>query len=177
MANRSSSLRALGIGFVAGLRSMTAPAAVSWAAGQGRLHLANSPLSLLDTARATRTTRRLALGEIVTDKTPLLPSRLKPASLAWRLFSGGVCGAAFYVSDGDDPRTGAALGATGALVGSLLGFAWRTRGRQRLHAPDFPLALLEDMVAVGTAVALVSCPSQSGARDAWADVDNPAWLP
>src|SRR5579884_2262313 len=127
MANRTSSLRALGIGFVAGLRSMTAPAAVSWAAGNGRLSLGNSPLVLLDSERAERTTRNLALGEFVSDKTPLLPSRLKPASLLWRLLSGGVCGAAFSVSDGEHASAGAALGATGALVGSLLGYAWRTR--------------------------------------------------
>ena len=106
MANRTSSLRALGIGFVAGLRSMTAPAAVSWAASNGRLSLGNSPLALLDSARAEHTTRKLALGEFVTDKTPLLPSRLKPASLLWRLISGGVCGAAFSLSDGEKPASG-----------------------------------------------------------------------
>ncbi len=177
MANRSSSLRALGIGLVAGLRSMTAPAAVSWAANTGRMHLGNFPVSLLDTNLAARTTRKLALGEIISDKTPLSPSRLQPASLTWRLISGGICGAAFSISDGDDPGTGAALGAAGALVGSLLGYAWRTRMRQRLHAPDFPLALLEDMVAVGSAAALVSCPTSSSTRDALAEVENPAWVP
>ena len=177
MANRTSALRALGIGLVAGLRSMTAPAAVSWAAGTGRIDLGNSPLSLLDTGLAERTTRKLALGEIISDKTPLSSSRLRPASLTWRLISGGVCGAAFSISDGDDPRTGAALGATGALVGSLLGYAWRTRMRRRLNAPDFPLALVEDIVAVGSAVALVSCPTRSSTRDVWADADSPAWVP
>lgn len=177
MANRTSALRALGIGFVAGLRSMTAPAAVSWAATTGRMHLGNSPLALLDTPLAKHTTRKLALGEIVTDKTSFAPSRLKPASLTWRLISGGVCGAAFSASDGDDLRTGAALGVTGALVGSLLGYAWRTRMQQRLDAPDLPLALLEDAVAVGSAVALVSCHRRTRAQDAWADVDNPAWVP
>lgn len=177
MANRTSSLRALGIGFVAGLRSMTAPAAISWAASNGRLSLGNSPLSLLDSSRAERTTRKLALGEFVSDKTPLLPSRLKPASLLWRLVSGGVCGAAFSASDGENVRSGAALGATGALVGSLLGYAWRTRVIKQWQIPDIAGALLEDALAVGLAAALVSCPMQRGARDAWADPDNPAWLP
>lgn len=177
MANRTSSLRALGIGFVAGLRSMTAPAAVSWAASTGRLSLGNSPLSLLDSARAVHTTRKLALGEFVSDKTPLLPSRLKPGSLLFRLLSGGVCGAAFSISDGEKARVGAALGATGALVGSLLGYAWRTRVIKQWQIPDFAGALMEDAVALGLATALVSCPMQWGARDAWADVDNPAWLP
>ena len=177
MANRTSSIRALGIGFVAGLRSMTAPAAVSWGASTGRLSLGHSPLALLDTARAEHTTRKLALGEFVSDKTPLLPSRLKPGSLLFRLISGGVCGAAISVSDGANPRAGAALGATGALVGSLLGYAWRTRVIKQWQVPDFAGALMEDGVAIGLATAVVSCPVQRGAHDAWADPDNPAWLP
>jgi uncharacterized membrane protein len=177
MANRTSSVRAIGIGFVAGLRSMTAPAAVSWAASSGRLSLGNSPLALLDSARAVHTTRKLALGEFVADKSPLLPSRLKPASLLFRLLSGGACGAAFSISEGANPRAGAALGATGALVGSLVGYAWRTRVLPEWHIPDFAGALAEDAVALALATALVSCPMQRGARDAWADLDNPAWLP
>jgi uncharacterized membrane protein len=177
MANRTSSIRALGIGFVAGLRSLTAPAAVSWAAGNGRLSLRNSPLSLLDTERAESTTRKLALGELVSDKTPLLPSRLKPGSLLFRLLSGGICGAAFSISEGENFRRGAALGAAGALVGSLLGYAWRTRVLPEWHIPDFAGALVEDGVALGLAASLVSCPMHRGARDAWADTDNPAWLP
>jgi len=176
MAKRSS-IRALGIGLVAGLRSMTAPAAVSWAAGNGRLSLGNSSLSLLDTARAERTTRKLALGEFVSDKTSLVPSRLRPGSLLFRLISGGVCGAAFSVSDGEKPAAGAALGATGALVGSLLGYAWRTRVIKQWQIPDIAGALMEDAVAIGVAAAVVACPARRGARDAWADIDNPAWLP
>lgn len=156
---------------------MTAPAAVSWAASSGRLSLGDSPLALLDSGRAEHTTRKLALGEFVSDKTPLLPSRLKPASLVWRLVSGGVCGAAFSISDGENPRAGAALGATGALVGSLVGYAWRTRVLPEWHIPDFAGALMEDAVALGLATALVACPMQRGAHDAWADTDNPAWLP
>lgn len=155
---------------------MTASAAVSWAASSGRIQLGNSPLSLLDTTLAKRTTRKLAIGELIGDKISLAPGRLKPPSLTWRLVSGGVCGAAFSVSAGDDPRAGAALGATGALVGSLLGFAWRTRGRKRLNTTDLPMAVMEDIVALGVAVALVSC-AGAGTRDVSADLDNPAWVP
>jgi uncharacterized membrane protein len=118
------------------------------------------------------------LGEIISDKTPLLPGRLKPPSLLWRLASGAACGAACFDSDDGQLSTGAILGASGALVGSLMGYAWRTRVRQRLDLPDLPAALLEDALAVTLAVALVSCPtSQAGVQDAWADVDNAAWLP
>ena len=38
---------ALGIGFVAGLRALTPPAVVAWAAHLGWLHLNNSPLAFV----------------------------------------------------------------------------------------------------------------------------------
>ena len=177
MANGTSYLRALGIGLVAGLRSMTAPAAVSWAANSGRLDLRNSPLAFLGTSRSAGLMPKLALGEIVNDKAPFVPSRVKPASLLWRMISGGTCGAAVSMPYGGDRRAGAALGAAGALVGSLLGYAWRTQVRRELHLPDFPAALLEDAVAVGTALAIVSSLIDLTPHDAWADEDNPAWLP
>jgi len=177
MVNRASLLRALGIGFVAGLRSMTAPAAISWAAANRRISIGSSPLAFLASSRVSRTAAKLALGEIVADKTPAVPSRLKPASLSWRLLSGGICGAAISLSDHEDPRAGAALGAAGALVGSLLGYAVRTQVRKQFDLPDLPVALLEDALAVGTALAVVSCPTRMAAPDAWADEDNPAWLP
>ena len=177
MANGTSYLRALGIGFVAGLRSMTAPAAVSWAASNGRLDLRTSPLRFLGSSHAAGLMPKLALGEIIADKTPFIPSRVKPASLIWRLLSGGFCGAAVSNSYGDNRRAGAALGIAGALVASLLGYAWRAQARRELHLPDFPSALMEDAVALATAFAVVSSFVDLTPHDAWADEDNPAWLP
>ena len=64
MANNVSRLRSLGIGFAAGLRSMTAPAAVSWAVANKRLDVGDSVLSLLGSERAAHITAKLALGRI-----------------------------------------------------------------------------------------------------------------
>ncbi len=156
---------------------MTAPAVVSRAASHGQLQLQNSPLALLGSSYASKAFAKLAIGEIISDKTPLVPSRLKPASLAWRLAAGGVCGAAVGLSEGEPIAEGAALGAAGALIGSLLGYLWRTQVGAKLKVPDLPLALLEDAVAVGTGLAIVSCPRANAVQDAWADEENPAWLP
>jgi uncharacterized membrane protein len=177
MANRTTLLRALGIGFAAGLRSLTAPAAVSWAAATGKLSLGHSSLSWLGSEGVSKTAAKLALGELLADKTPAVPSRLKPASLSFRLISGGMCGAALSLSERDDPRYGAVLGSAGALVGSLLGYLWRSEAAKHFNAPDPVLALLEDAAAVGVALAVVSCPFSAMPQDAWADQDNPAWLP
>lgn len=45
MSSGTGLLLAFGIGVVAGLRSMTAPAAVAWAAHTGRINLAGSSLA------------------------------------------------------------------------------------------------------------------------------------
>jgi uncharacterized membrane protein len=156
MGNRSSLALAFGIGVVAGLRSMTAPAAVSWAATTDRLHLRNSPLAFLASEKAARISAGLALGELAGDKTPWIPSRLKPASLSWRLISGGFCGAALCLSADEDPTLGAALGAAGALLGSFAGYEARHRTTEHGVIPDLPAALLEDAIAIATALAVVS---------------------
>ena len=61
---------AFGIGIVAGLRSMTAPAAASWAARLGWIHLGGSHLAFMGSLVAVWTLSILALGELVNDKLP-----------------------------------------------------------------------------------------------------------
>ena len=52
------------MGMVAGLRSMTAPAAVSWAAWTGRLHLENSGLAFLGSEATRYILTILAIGGV-----------------------------------------------------------------------------------------------------------------
>ena len=63
------------IGVIAGLRSMTAPAAVSWAARLGWLHLENTPLAFLGFPSTPYILTVLAIGELIADKLPKTPSR------------------------------------------------------------------------------------------------------
>ena len=72
-------LLAVGIGFVAGLRSLTAPALVSWAALLGWLPLRGTGLSFMSSAITVAVFSLLAILELIGD---LLPQTL-PAS---RLF-------------------------------------------------------------------------------------------
>jgi len=58
------------IGVVAGLRSMTPPAAVSWAARLGWLHVENTPLAFLGYAATPYILTLFAIGELITDKLP-----------------------------------------------------------------------------------------------------------
>ncbi|MGH7519548.1 MAG: DUF4126 family protein, partial [Gemmatimonadales bacterium] len=85
---------AFAIGVVAGLRSMTAPAAVAWAACFGWLHLEPTPLAFLGSAVARYVLLALMLGELVVDKLPFTPGRTRPGPFAGRILAGGLAGAA-----------------------------------------------------------------------------------
>jgi uncharacterized membrane protein len=75
-------LLALLIGVVAGLRSMTAPAAVSWAARLGWLHLENTWLAFLGFSATPYILSVLAIAELIADKLPKTPSRKAPVDLS-----------------------------------------------------------------------------------------------
>src|SRR3954469_9731967 len=91
---------ALGIGFVAGLRSLTAPAAVSWAAHLGWLDLGGSPLAFMGSPAAVGIFSVLALAEFFGDVLPKTPSRTSPGPLIARVVTGGLCGACVCASAG-----------------------------------------------------------------------------
>jgi len=89
---------ALGIGIVAGLRSLTAPAVVSWAARLGWLSLHDSPLAFMGSTAAVAVFSLLAIAEYVGDLLPTTPSRTKLAPLLARIVLGGLSGACLCVS-------------------------------------------------------------------------------
>jgi uncharacterized membrane protein len=142
------------IGLVAGLRTMTAPAATSWAASLGLLHLHGTPLAFLGARITPWIFTALAIAELVTDKLPMTPSRKVPTQFGARLLSGGLCGAAFGMSGGMQ-WAGLVAGVAGAAAGTLGGAAIRAR-LAAAFGRDLPAALIEDVVAVGGAALLVA---------------------
>jgi len=142
------------IGIVAGLRSMTAPAAAAFAARFGGLHVADTPLAFMGYAFTPWILGVLALGELVTDKLPSTPSRKVPVQFGGRILTGGLSGATIGAGSGS-LIAGLLLGALGALVGTLGGAAARG-ALARAFGSDRPAALLEDVVAIAAAVMIVS---------------------
>src|ERR1700739_86619 len=86
------------IGIIAGLRSLTAPAMVSWAAHLGWLDLSGSWLSFLCSRTATIILSLLALAELVADKLPKTPNRTDPGPFVFRLITGGSSSLAICTS-------------------------------------------------------------------------------
>ena len=146
-------LLALLIGVVAGLRAMTAPTAVSWAAHLGWLPVQHTPLAFLGATVTPYILSVLAIGELITDQLPKTPSRKVPTQFGARLVTGAVSGAALGAAAGS--MIGCAVaGLIGAVIGTLGGASIRGTLARALGR-DLPAALIEDVVAVGGAVLIV----------------------
>ena len=143
------------LGAVAGLRSMTAPAVVAWAAHVGPLQLDGTPLALLASAPVRYLLLAAMIGELVADKLPFTPNRTRTGPLVGRVISGALSGGALAAGVGQSLVAGAVVGALGAVAGTLGGFRARTGLVRALGKPDYVVALAEDAVAVGTALFVV----------------------
>jgi uncharacterized membrane protein len=142
------------IGVVTGLRSLTAPAAVSWAARLGWLHLENTPLAFMGYAATPYIFTVLAIVELIADQLPQTPSRKAPLGFIARVVMGALCGAAFGAL-GDNLVAGLVAGVVGAIAGTFGGYEGRVR-LAKAAGKDLPAALIEDAIAIGAAFFLVS---------------------
>ncbi|MER8549553.1 DUF4126 domain-containing protein [Mesorhizobium sp. M0684] len=137
---------ALLIGIVAGLRAMTAPAAVAWGAWLGWLPVADTWASFMGHWIAVGIFTILAIAELVTDQLPLAPSRKVPQQFGTRIVLGAFTGAVIGATGGATIG-GLIAGAIGAVIGTLGG----AEARKRLAAAfgkDPPAAFIEDAVAI-----------------------------
>lgn len=149
-------LLAFGIGLVTGLRSMTGPALVCWAAHLGWLNLEDARLAFMESTVATYGFSAMALGELVADKLPFVPNRTSPGPLFGRVVLGALSGAAICVAAGQSSVSGAIFGGAGGVIGAFAGYRARAGLVKKSRLPDWVVALAEDIVAVGGGLFLVS---------------------
>ncbi|HTU10880.1 MAG TPA: DUF4126 family protein [Allosphingosinicella sp.] len=146
-------LLALGIGFIAGLRAMTAPAAVAWGAWLGWFSLAGTAMAFMGSIIAVIIFSLLAFFELITDQLPSTPSRKVPVQFIARLIMGGLSGAAVGAVFGVT-LAGMACGVAGAVLGTYIGAAFRA-ALAKAFRKDLPAALIEDVIALGGAFLIV----------------------
>ena len=147
---------AIGIGIVAGLRSLTAPAVVAWGAHLAWLNLHGPPLGFMGSTTAVAIFSLLAIGELVADKLPKTPKRTAVAGLLARIVTGGLCGACLCAAAGKSLLAGALLGGIGGVIGAFTGYETRSYLVNNLHIKDFLVATCEDLVAIALAFFLVA---------------------
>lgn len=149
-------LLVFGIGVVAGLRSLTAPAVVAWATHLGWINLHSSPLSFMGSKWSVGIFTILALVELVADQIPGTPARTAPIGLSARIVTGGLCGACLAVAGGAALVVGVVAGAIGGVAGAFAGYHTRVGLVRSLRIPDVAIAVPEDIVAIGLGLLLVS---------------------
>lgn len=147
---------ALGIGIVAGLRSLTAPAVIAWAAHIGWINLHNSPLAFMGSVWAVASFTVLALVEFVADQLPSTPARTAAVGLSARIVTGALTGACLAVAGVATLWLGALAGAVGGIAGAFGGYRSRVGLVRALRVPDFAIAIPEDLIAIGLGLFLAS---------------------
>jgi uncharacterized membrane protein len=140
--------RAIGLGAISGLRSLSGPAFVSRAASRGHLDLDGTPFAFLGSSRVSKALILMELGELVGDKLPMAPSRTSPPPLLGRAVLGALVGAAIFVSEGRRAATGAALGSSAAIVAAFAGERLRALAVEKTGLPDPVVALAGDAIVL-----------------------------
>ena len=151
-------LSCFGIGVVAGLRSMTAPAVVSLAAYFGWLDVSGGPFWFLASPLVVALLTIWALFELVMDKTPRLGNRTGFLGLPFRIITSSCSGAAIASAAGRGIVPGIIVGLVGGLIGTFGGYHARKTIDQRTSIGDFSIALAEDLIAITLGLLVVYLP-------------------
>ena len=147
-------LLAFALGVVTGMRTMTAPTAVSIAAHVGAVSVTGTWFAWLGYAWTPWILGLFAIVELILDQLPSTPSRKAPVGFGARLLAGMLAGGAICASTGSVPG-GVIAGAIGAVAGTLGGYALRVR-LAKAFGRDRPAALIEDALAYFGAALAVS---------------------
>ena len=96
----------------------------------------------------------LAIGELIADKLPKTPSRKTPGPFIGRIVTGALSGAALRAAS-LSLTGGLVAGALGGIAGTLGGYEFRSRLVRAIGGNDLPIAILEDVIAIGGAYLIV----------------------
>jgi uncharacterized membrane protein len=142
------------------MRSQLPLALLALGAGRGRFAVkAEGPLGVLRSPTAQRLLVLLAVGELVADKLPFVPSRLEPGPLFGRMLCGGLAGAAVASDSRCSPVLGAVLGAGGAMLGAQAGFHTRVALGRATGIPDPVWGAAEDAAAITLGMGVLHLPN------------------
>lgn len=140
------------LGFMTGLRSMTPMAVLCWFAFRHHMPVAHTWAFWTERPVTVIVFALFALGELIVDKLPQCPNRTGIFPLIVRLVFGGLVGAIAATAMHGSALEGILLGAISALAGTWIGFHLRGDLPKRLGISDLPVALFEDLIAIGASI-------------------------
>ncbi|MFI5157604.1 MAG: DUF4126 family protein [Sphingobacteriales bacterium] len=148
--------QALGIGTLAGMRTSSAPAITSQILSHHQSKaLKKSPLNFMQSKTVANTLAFLTVGEVIIDKLPSTPNRIKPAGFTFRCLSGALAGASIYKATGGNVLTGALLGSASAAASTYLSFILRKNAVKKTKIFDPIIGAIEDALVMGAGVGLI----------------------
>ena len=146
----------LGIGALAGMRTSSAPVITSHILSHHHSkNLEQSPLSFMQSKTVANTLKIIAISELVVDKLPSTPNRIKPAGVVFRCLAGALAGASINKATGGKVITGALLGASSAFVSTYLSYMLRKATVKNTGIIDPIIGAVEDALVIGAGVGLI----------------------
>ncbi|MHA6625136.1 hypothetical protein ACU61A_06910 [Pseudonocardia sichuanensis] len=142
-ADPAALLRAAALGAATGSRSSAGITAIALTS---RRDDASAVAARLSGRTVSALTAVAAVGELVLDKLPIVPSRLAPQGLAPRVALGATAAGAAARRDGHDSGLPGLVGAASAVGSALLGVRLRAAAERRFGS-DRPGAVAEDALA------------------------------
>lgn len=147
--------QAIGMGAIAGMRSMSAPALISHQLhNQPSALLADSPLRYLQHDWVAAGLKVFAASELAGDKLPQATDRITLPSLLARAASGALVGATVFATHKNKPLQGALVGAVTAVAATYASFYGRKALGKYTHLPDAACGAIEDVLTLGAGWAI-----------------------
>lgn len=140
--------RIVGLGAIAGMRSMSAPALAAAYLREHQSAERSSVFRWLAKPAVANLLKVLAAGELAADKLPEIPARIAPPSLLGRAVSGALSGATVSHVHGESERSAAVVGAVAAVAAAFGAYYLRKEAVESLQVPDSLVALLEDTIVL-----------------------------
>lgn len=140
----------IGIGLIAGMRAMMAPAATGTYLSKISSG-SNEPVAIkfLRSPIGVKVLQALAAGELVGDKLPAAPNRTALAGVIGRVVNGALSAAAISKVNKKNVLTGALVGGGAALLSTYACFYLRRYISSRPHIKDYAVGGVEDALALG----------------------------
>ena len=146
----------LGLGVIAGSRSAAAPAIASQILQHRHSgYLAKSSLDFMQSENTAVILKILAAGELIGDKLPAAPNRIKAAGVVFRCLSGSLAGASIYKATGHNALAGALLGSAAALGSTFGSYFLRKKAVSKYNLYDPIVGGVEDALVIVAGISLI----------------------
>lgn len=153
---KSPEATAATLGVLAGMRTFAAPVVASQILSAHRSKALNrTALMFMQRGTSANIFKLLSVGELVGDKLPKAPDRIKPPGVIGRAIAGALAGASVYKAAGRDGARGAIIGASAAVISTFGFYFLRKAAVRSTGLPDIYAGAIEDALVIGTGLVLI----------------------